>query len=108
VIGLNLKVIYAGGFYDTPIDIVKSNEVGYTWRDESRAYSEKMPDYFRVDIRASLKRNHHNWTSTVAIDIQNVTDRKNVFNKYYDAVKKEVVYNYQAPLIPILSYRVEF
>jgi hypothetical protein len=108
VIGLNLKVIYAGGFYDTPIDIVKSNEVGYTWRDESRAYSEKMPDYFRVDIRASLKRNHHGWTSTVAIDIQNVTDRKNVFNKYYDAVKKEVVYNYQAPLIPILSYRVEF
>jgi hypothetical protein len=108
VIGLNIKIIYAGGFYDTPINVEKSNELGYTWKDESRAYSEKMPDYFRADIRASLKRNHKGWTSTVAIDIQNVTNRKNVWNKYYDADLGKVVYNYQAPLIPILSYRIEF
>ncbi|MDQ3112300.1 MAG: TonB-dependent receptor [Bacteroidota bacterium] len=108
IIGLNLKVIYAGGFYDTPIDLAKSNEVGGTWKDESRAYSEKMPDYFRIDIRASLKTNHKGWTSTVSLDIQNVTNRKNVFNKYYDADKKEIVYNYQAPLIPVLSYKVQF
>lgn len=108
IIGLNVKVIYSGGFFDSPIDPVRSQEVGYTWRDETRAFSEKMPDYFRTDIRLSMKRNHSNWTSTIAIDIQNVTDRKNVFNKYYDVDKQKIVYNYQAPLIPILSYRVEF
>lgn len=108
VIGFNVKLIYTGGFYDTPIDIGKSEELGYTWRDQTRAFTEKAPDYFRTDIRLSVKRNHTKWNSTVAIDIQNVTNRKNVFNKYYDADKNEIVNNYQAPLIPILSYRVEF
>ncbi|MEO5643157.1 MAG: TonB-dependent receptor [Bacteroidia bacterium] len=108
VIGFNVKLIYTGGFYDSPIDIAKSEQSGYTWRDETNAFSEKAPDYFRTDIRLSVKRNHANWNSTIAIDIQNVTNRKNVFNKYYDADKNEIVNNYQAPLIPILSYRVEF
>lgn len=108
VIGFNVKLIYTGGFYDTPIDLARSGQVGYTWRDETNAFTDKAPDYFRTDIRLSVKRNHTNWTSTIAIDIQNVTNRKNVFNKYYDAEKNEIVNNYQAPLIPILSYRVEF
>jgi hypothetical protein len=108
VIGFNVKLIYVGGFYDTPIDIERSEQVGYTWRDETKAFSEKAPDYFRTDIRLSMKRNHTKWTSTVAIDIQNVTNRKNVFNTYYDPGKRQIVNNYQAPLIPVLSYRVEF
>ncbi len=108
VIGFNVKLIYTGGFYDTPIDIEKSRQLGYTWRDERNAFAEKAPDYFRTDIRLSVKRNHTKWNSTIAIDIQNVTNRKNVFNKYYDADKNQIVNNYQAPLIPVLSYRVEF
>lgn len=108
VLGVNGKIMYCGGFYDSPIDLARSQQEGQTVYDDSRAFSEKMPDYFRTDIRVSLKRNHTNWTSTVAIDIQNVTNRKNVFNKYYNADKGAIVYNYQAPLIPILSYRVEF
>lgn len=108
VIGFNVKFIYAGGYYDNPIDLTQSQLVGHTWQDESRAFSEKMPDYFRSDIKLSLKRNYSKWTSTVALDIQNVSNRKNVFNKYYNAELNKIEYNYQAPLIPILSYRVEF
>jgi hypothetical protein len=108
VIGFNMKFIYAGGYYDNPIDLAQSQLEGHTVYDEDRAFTEKMPDYFRADIRLSLKRNYTKWTSTVSIDIQNVTNRKNVFNKYYNAENNAVEYNYQAPLIPVLSYRVEF
>lgn len=108
VIGFNLKLIYAGGYYDHPIDVTASQLAGHTVYDEGNAFTTKMPDYFRADIRLSLKRNYTKWTSTVSLDIQNVSNRKNVFNKYYNAETNKVEYNYQAPLIPVLSYRVEF
>ncbi|HTF05930.1 MAG TPA: TonB-dependent receptor [Bacteroidia bacterium] len=108
VLGFNVKFIYAGGYYDSPIDITQSQIEGYTIRDETHAFTEKMPDYFRADIRVSLKRNYAKWTSTVSLDIQNVSSRKNVSNKYYNSETNAVEYDYQAPLIPVLSYRVEF
>ena len=108
VFGCNLKLIYAGGYYDSPIDLAQSQAEGHTVYDEVNAFTVKMPDYFRADIRVSLKRNYAKWTSTVSLDIQNVTNRKNVFNKYYNADTNTLEYNYQAPLIPVLSYRVEF
>jgi hypothetical protein len=108
VIGFNVKLIYAGGYYDNPIDVAASQLAGHTVYDEAKAFTAKMPDYFRADIRLSLKRNYTKWTSTVSLDIQNVSNRKNVFNKYYNAETNAVEYNYQAPLIPVLSYRVEF
>lgn len=108
VIGFNLKLIYAGGYYDSPIDLAASQSAGHTVYNEAQAFTDKMPDYFRGDIRVSLKRNYAKWTSTVSLDIQNVSNRKNVFNKYYNADTDKVEYNYQAPLIPVLSYRVEF
>ncbi len=108
VIGCNVKFIYAGGYYDSPINLTQSQMEGSTVYDEVNAFTEKMPDYFRTDIRVSVKRNYAKWTSTVSLDIQNVSNRKNVFNKYYDADKNSVEWNYQAPLIPVLSYRIEF
>lgn len=108
VIGCNIKFIYAGGYYDSPINITQSQIDGTTVYDEVNAFTQKMPDYFRADIRVSVKRNYAKFTSTVSLDIQNVSNRKNVFNKYYDAEKNSVEWNYQAPLIPVLSYRVEF
>lgn len=108
VIGMNIKLIYSGGFFDTPIDLYRSQQAGTAQYDEANAFSEKMPDYFRTDIGISLKRNFSKWTSKVSLDIQNVSNRKNVFNKYYDTETGTVKYNYQAPLIPVLSYRVQF
>lgn len=108
VIGMNIKLIYSGGFYDTPIDLYRSQQTGTAQYNEANAFTDKMPDYFRTDIGISLKRNFTKWTSKVSLDIQNVSNRKNVFNKYYDAETGTIKYNYQAPLIPVLSYRVQF
>jgi CarboxypepD_reg-like domain len=108
ILGFNIKLIYSGGYYDNPIDLVKSEAEATTWKDERLAFTDKMPDYFRADIGLSLKRNYPKWTSRVSIDIQNVSNRKNVFNKYYNPELNKVQYSYQAPLIPILSYRVQF
>ncbi|MDF3027046.1 MAG: TonB-dependent receptor [Fluviicola sp.] len=107
-LGVNIKSIYVGGFRYTPIDLPASVAAGEAKYDRSQTYQKRMPDYYRLDIRLSLKRNYKKVTSTVAIDIQNTTNRKNVGGQYFNNKTGEVKYWYQTTLIPILSYRLEF
>lgn len=107
-LGLNAKVIYAGGFRSTPIDLEASRENGSAVYLEDLAFTEKIPDYFRADAGISYKRNRTKTTSTWSLDIQNVTNRKNVFSEYYEPKQERIVTIYQATLIPVLNYKIEF
>lgn len=108
IIGFNLKSVYVGGFRYTPIDLNASIKKGETVYVDSKTFDNKNPDYYRLDIRLSLKRNYKRVTGTLALDIQNVMNRKNIGGQYYDTNTGQVKYWYQSPLIPILSYRLEF
>ena len=108
MIGFNLKGVYVGGFRYTPIDLPASVNKGEMVVAKDRTFEEQIPAYFRLDVRLSLKRNYRKMTSTVAIDIQNTTNRKNVGGQYFDSKTGAVKYWYQTPLIPVLSYRAEF
>jgi hypothetical protein len=108
VLGLNIKSIYVGGFRYTPIDLNASIASGETEYENDKTFGIKNPDYYRLDIRVSLKRNYKHLTSTVALDIQNTTNRKNVGGQYFDSRSGKIKYWYQTPLIPLLSYRLEF
>lgn len=108
ILGFNLKGVYIGGFRYTPIDLAASLSKGETVFVTGRTFAEQVPSYFRLDLRLSLKRNYRHLTSTVALDIQNTTNRKNVGGQNFDLGSGEVKYWYQTPLIPVLSYRAEF
>lgn len=108
IVGVNLKSLLVGGLRYTPIDLNASREEGKTVYDDSNNYTKKNPDYFRLDLRVSVKRNYRHLTSTLALDIQNATNRSNIGGQYFDDKTGDVKYWYQASLIPILSYKVEF
>jgi hypothetical protein len=108
VIGINIKALYAGVMRNTPINVAESVNRGEPVYYEDQAYTQKNKDYYRIDVRFSLKRNYKKLTSTVALDIQNVTNRQNIGGTYFDIGKGVVKTWYQTPLIPILSYRLEF
>ena len=108
IIGFNIKSIYVGGFRYTPIDLPASLAAGETKLDGTKTFADKNPDYWRLDLRVSVKRNFKKLTSTLALDIQNTTNRKNVGGQYFDVNTGEVKYWYQTPLLPLLSYRLEF
>ncbi|MGC4102677.1 carboxypeptidase regulatory-like domain-containing protein [Ferruginibacter sp.] len=107
-IGLNIKTIYAGGLRTTPIDYAASLAAGYGVYKDAEAFSIKNPAYFRTDIRVSIKWNKKYMTSTLSLDIQNITNRLNVYNQSYDETQNKIVTNYQTGLLPILNYKVEF
>ncbi len=106
--GVNLKLTWMGGHRESPIDLAASAEKGKTVYDDTRAFEDRMPDYFRLDTGLRLKRNYEHLTTTLSLDIQNTTNRQNVFGRYYDDRSGKLKYYYQAPLIPILSYKLEF
>ncbi|OOG72980.1 TonB-dependent receptor [Algoriphagus sp. A40] len=108
VLGLNLRSIYGGGLRATPIDLEQSITENQTVYDETRAFEEQNPAYFRTDLRVSLKWNRPKSTSTLALDIQNTTNRKNIYGSYFEPMKGEIETAYQTPLIPLISYRIEF
>jgi outer membrane receptor protein involved in Fe transport len=106
--GINIKTIYAGGLRTTPVNAELSQAKGYTVFDEYNAYSLRNLDYFRADLRLSMKWNKRNFTSTLSLDIQNVTNRQNVYNQYFDEDTNKIVYSYQTGFLPVLNYRIEF
>lgn len=107
-ISVNLKTIYAGGLRTSPIDFAASSQNGYTIFKEKEAFSLQNKAYFRTDLRLSIKWNKRHLTSTLSLDFQNITNRLNVFNQWYDDEKNEIVTNYQTGLIPIMNYKIEF
>jgi outer membrane receptor protein involved in Fe transport len=106
--GINIKNIYAGGYRTTPVDTERSVQEGYTIFKEKDAYSLQNPAYFRTDLRLSMKWNRRKVTSTLSLDIQNLTNRLNLYNQSFDEEKGIVVNNYQTGLIPVLNYKIEF
>ncbi|ULQ53552.1 TonB-dependent receptor [Flavihumibacter fluvii] len=106
--GANIKVVYAGGFRETPIDIEGSTTNGYTKYIESEAFTLQLPAYFRTDIRLSMKWNKARHTSILSLDIQNTTNRKNIYTRYYDPLKGEIRTIYQTGIIPVINYSIEF
>lgn len=108
VFGINLRTIYSGGFWTTPIDINKSIELGETHYLEAQSFTKQLPDYFRTDIRLSIKRNKARTTSTLSLDLQNATNRKNLGGQYFEVQSGKIEKWYMAPLLPILNYKIEF
>lgn len=108
VFGIGIKTVYCGGLRYTPINQEKSIEKGSAVYEDDKAYTLQNAAYFRTDIKVSLKRNYKRSTGTISFDVQNVSNRKNAGGSYYNPESAKIETWSQAPLIPILSYRIEF
>lgn len=108
IFGLNGKFILAGGRRQFPIDLAASQEAGYTVYVQDQPFGARVGSYYRFDLGLSYRINAKKVTHTIMLDIQNVTNRLNVFNSYYSAGAQGIVSNYQTGLFPVFNYRVEF
>jgi hypothetical protein len=106
--GIHARALYLGGLRQPTISESGSAAFGTTVYDDENLYSLKLPDYYRLDLRASWRKNKPGYTRTISIDIQNVTGQKNTAFYYYDTFTQKVETKYQLGLIPVLVYRVDF
>lgn len=107
-IDMNFRMISAGGKRNLFIDLEKSiakNEAVY---DDSKAYSQREKNYFRLDARISFKMNGKKTTQEWALDITNLSNQKNVYTSFYSSSKKAIDYVYQQGMFPMMLYRINF
>ena len=104
----DMKIVYAGGNRYLEIDEEHSlaeNSVRYKW---DQAYDNRYPDYFRMNGRITLRLNllrvNHEW----ALDLQNMTNHRNIFTQNWNNERKEVSTSYQMGFMPMITYKVCF
>ncbi len=106
-----LKTIYTAGLPVTPLlsdpELITDREPPL---DESRPFSVQVPDYFRIDARLAWRKNNPRSSWILAIDIQNVTSRKNIdiVRRQFDPDLNQWVYVEMAGLTPLISFQIDF
>lgn len=108
IISANLRGMLRGGYRTIPVDLDASIAAGEDVRDYDRAFETKTPDYFRIDLGVSYRKNNPKWSWIVSLDVQNVTNRSNVWGEYYNAEIEAVEPIYMTGTIPVLNFKVEF
>lgn len=107
-ISLDGKFTYAGGKRYTPIDLEASQELGYEVLQDELAFSEQLEPYFRTDLKLGWIRNGKGSTQQFSVDVQNITNQKNVFLQQYDASSEQLETIYQIGLFPVVEYKILF
>jgi Carboxypeptidase regulatory-like domain len=106
--GVHSRILYLGGLRQQQINLATSREYGNTMYMNDNIFPIQLPDYFRMDLRVSWRKNKPGYTRTLSIDIQNLTNQQNTAYKYYDTFLKKVETKDQLGLIPVVVYRIDF
>ncbi|MEI6122675.1 MAG: TonB-dependent receptor [Bacteroidota bacterium] len=108
VIGVSLKMIDIGGQRYTPIDLVESAMQHRAVFIDSLSYTKKTSDFIKIDFRLRYRLNCKKCSHEFAVELGNILNRKNVAGISYNPYTNEIENNYDLPLIPLASYRIEF
>ncbi|MCB9225061.1 MAG: TonB-dependent receptor [Crocinitomicaceae bacterium] len=105
---LDTKFTYNGGKRYTPVLVNESMLAGYEIRDWTNTNTARYPDYMKLNFRIAFKVVGKKVTQEWAADIQNVTNRKNVFVQNFNAQSGTWNTTYQTGFLPIGQYRLYF
>lgn len=108
-VSTDIKFTNAGGRAYTPIDLTSSNSIGREVLS-SNLYSDYYQTYYRLDFKAgfTLNSRKRKLSHTFSLDLQNVTNHKNVFSQSYDDRSQSISTTYQLGFFPNVVYKLQF
>ncbi len=109
IIAVDLKITNAGGRYYTPVDLEASRMTNQEQRQgDAYAYSSRYSNYFRMDLKVGYTFNSSTMqlSHSFSLDLQNVTNNKNVFSQSYD--HGNIKTTYQLGFFPNFTYKLQF
>lgn len=107
-LGFDAKLTYAGGKPYTPVMEALSRAKGEVVFDESEAYAERYRDYFRTDVKIYYRINYKRFYTEFAMDLQNLTNSKNIFQREYVPETGEYRTYYQMAFFPMFTFKCLF
>jgi hypothetical protein len=109
VLSFDAKVVWSGSKRYLPFSSYQVSENHHVRVDDwENAYTSRMKDFLRINLRIGYRINLYNATHELAVDIYNLTNRKNIFLEFFDTYTGETETMYQFPFFPVLLYRVQF
>lgn len=108
VLQIGVKSFISGGLRYTPADVAASQAAGVYVEDTSQLFGASAGTYFRLDARVAYRKDHKKFSYTIALDVQNCTNTKNVRYMIYDRIQSTLIPRYQSGLLPVLSFQIDF
>jgi hypothetical protein len=105
---LDTKIGISGGQHYTPFDVTASQRDGYVVFKEDEAYSLRNNTYWRWDLKFSYIRNGKNITQKIYIDLQNLTNRDNIYVRTLNPKTGVTGEINQIGFFPNINYQVTF
>lgn len=102
------RYAHTGGSPRTPIDIERSRRFGTTIRDGDLAFSERNPDYERIDFRVDFRQNLNGWAIISYVSMENLLNRKNILSQSYSPLRDRIEDVGQLGRFFIGGVRIEF
>ncbi|MEN8192329.1 MAG: TonB-dependent receptor [Bacteroidota bacterium] len=105
----SLSCRYSTGLPYTPYDISTRHQINGNWYcEKGEKNSQRLPDYFRVDVRVDRRFVFSNYNITAFVEIWNLTNNENVISYDHsdDFLTKEPVTLFS--LMPMIGVSVEF
>lgn len=103
------KFRYTSGPLTRPINAaIYDANANYFFPIQSQQFSRRLPDFFQLDLRIDKRFVLRDFMFALYLDVQNVTNQRNV-----EAVMNSYDYSEQAyltglPILPVLGLRAEF
>jgi hypothetical protein len=109
-IGMNSKILFRGGYRYTPVNIARSLNLKRIIYDTSRTYGAQLPDFLRIDAGINFRRNNPGFSWMIMLDVQNVTNHRNVFRKRFSFENGAVITRnvFSLGAVPVINLRIEF
>ncbi|SDS92288.1 Outer membrane receptor proteins, mostly Fe transport [Maribacter dokdonensis] len=110
IFSVDARFVSSGGKYYTPVDLEASQNAGYEILQDDLAFSQQYDDYMRLDLKLgfTLNSNMKKTSHKFYIDLQNITNRDNVFIRQYNRITNNVDQINQAGFFPDFGYRFQF
>ena len=106
--GIDTKVTVTGGQRYKPFDVLASKAAGYIVYKEEEAYSLQNATYIRWDLKFSYIRNLRKVTQKWYIDLQNLTNRENIYIRTLNPKTGVESRINQMGLFPNINYQITF
>ncbi|MBI1836038.1 MAG: TonB-dependent receptor [Flavobacteriia bacterium] len=107
----DVKYTHAGGRFYTPVDLVASQLINFqVLKGDGYAYTQRNPNFFRLDVKIgfTLNSKKKKMAQSWYLDIQNITNHKNVFAQRYNPLTGNMNTAYQIGFFPNFVYKFQF
>lgn len=108
LLGIDTRITMSGGQRYSPFDLEASEAAGYVIFRENEAYSLRHSPYWRWDLKFSYTRNSRKATQKWYVDLQNLTNKKNIYIQTLNPKTGTTGTIDQIGFFPNINYQITF